>query len=108
MSNRADRTGEGAVEANAKVPVRFMASSCGVSVFTDDPYPAHRGPHSLGVSPSQARAATTSAVVPVPRVGWITGAKFAEWLTGMSSDTRPAASARWYASGSMPPMPQYV
>ena len=42
---------------------------------------------------SQASAATTSAWVPVSRVGWMTGAKLAEWLTGMSWEIRPAFSA---------------
>ncbi len=43
---------------------------------------------------SQARAAATMAAVPVSRVGWMTGAKIGEWLTGMSSATRPASAAR--------------
>jgi hypothetical protein len=42
---------------------------------------------------SQASAAATSAWVPVSRVGWMTGAKFGEWLTGMSCCTRLACSA---------------
>ena len=42
---------------------------------------------------SQAGAAATSAVVPVSSVGWITGAKRGEWLTGMSLPTRSSASA---------------
>lgn len=42
---------------------------------------------------SQARAAATRAWVPVSRVGWMTGAKVAEWLTGMSWAIRPACSA---------------
>ena len=33
------------------------------------------------------------ASVPVSSVGWRTVAKVAEWLTGMSWDTRPACSA---------------
>ena len=37
--------------------------------------------------------AVTNAWVPVSRVGWMTGAKSAEWFVGMSSATRPAASA---------------
>lgn len=43
--------------------------------------------------PSHASAATTAAAVPVSNVGSITGAKFGEWLAGMSVETVPAASA---------------
>ena len=43
---------------------------------------------------SHSRAATTIACVPVSSVGWTTGAKFAEWFTGMSWAIRPASSAR--------------
>ena len=42
---------------------------------------------------SHARAATTSASVPVSSVGWMTGANPAEWFTGTSWATRPARSA---------------
>jgi hemoglobin-like flavoprotein len=55
---------------------------------------------------SHASAATTIAWVPVSRVGWMTGANAAEWLTGMSWATRPALSAAAYMAGSVPPMPQ--
>ena len=48
-----------------------------------------------GYPASQARAATTSAEVPVSSVGCMTGAKPGEWLTGMSWATRPAVSALW-------------
>ncbi len=46
-----------------------------------------------GYEASQASVATVSAWVPVSSVGWITGANVGEWFTGMSSLTRPAASA---------------
>lgn len=51
---------------------------------------AAQGPPS---APSQVRAATTSALIPVSSVGWITGAKAAEWLTGTSCRTVPRSSA---------------
>src|ERR671921_842533 len=55
---------------------------------------------------SQASAPTTSAWVPVSRVGWTTGAKRAEWLTGTSWATRRAASAASYTAASVPPTNQ--
>lgn len=50
-----------------------------------------RGYDAVGVS--QASAAVTIACVPVSRVGCTNGAKYGEWLTGMSWAMRPAASA---------------
>ena len=42
---------------------------------------------------NQARAAATMASTPVLSVGWMTGARFGEWLVGMSCATRPACLA---------------
>ncbi len=42
---------------------------------------------------NQARAAATMASTPVSSVGWMTGAKFGEWLVGMSCATRRACLA---------------
>jgi hypothetical protein len=57
--------------------------------WQETPLRGHRCPS----VPSQATAATTRAVVPVSRVGWSTGANFAEWSTGISCEMRPVATA---------------
>jgi hypothetical protein len=57
---------------------------CGVAPCTE-PFPlSHDQIGGFSARHSQASAATTSAWVPVSNVGWTTGAKPAEWLTGMS------------------------
>jgi len=64
---------------------------------TDDehrhPNVAARGSTGSAFLHRTARAATTAASVPVSSVGCTTGAKAAEWFTGMSRATRPARSA---------------
>ena len=76
-----------AVDPNTNVPAKPRTTASVVDPITDI------YGDTCVVPPSQTSAATTSASVPVSRVGWMTGAKFAEWLTGMSCATRPASSA---------------